>query len=176
MEVAPEYAFETAALSDVGSGRDHNEDYCGVLIDSGNCGVVCVADGVSGSEGGETASRMAIEVTLRVWRELPVDLSPARRLARAVQQANIEVHELSLFVPELRSMATTLIAVAIDRGEMTAVHVGDSRLYLVRGGRSPSSPRIIRWPPSDSGSVYSAKSMRAPTREDRSSPGASAGS
>jgi len=44
------------------------------------------------------------------------------------------VHELSLFVPELRSMATTLIAVAIDRGEMTAVHVGDSRLYLVRGG------------------------------------------
>ena len=133
-EVVPEYAFEMAALSDVGTGRDHNEDYCGVLVDSGTCGVAGVADGVSGFEGGETASRMAIEVTLRVWRELPADLSPARRLARAVQQANIEVHELSLFVPEMHGMSTTLIAVALDRGEMTAVHVGDSRLYLVRGG------------------------------------------
>jgi protein phosphatase len=132
--VAHEYAFEMAALSDVGTGRDHNEDYCGVLVDSATCGVAAVADGVSGSEGGETASRMAIEVTLRAWRELPVDLPPAKRLARAVQQANIEVHELSLFVPELRGMATTLTAVALERGEMTIAHVGDSRLYLVREG------------------------------------------
>src|SRR5256885_14483122 len=53
---------------------------------------------------------------------------------RAVQQANIEVHELSLFVPELRGMASTLTFVALDRGEMIAAHVGDSRLYLVREG------------------------------------------
>ena len=84
MEVAPDYAFEMAALSDVGTGRDHNEDHCGVLVDGETSGLVGVADGVSGFEGGETASRMAIEVTLRAWRELPADLPPARRLARAV--------------------------------------------------------------------------------------------
>src|SRR2546422_712782 len=40
---------------------------------------------------------------------------------RAVQQANIEVHELSLFVPELRGMASTLTVVALDGGEMVAL-------------------------------------------------------
>ena len=134
IEVASAYAFEMAALSHVGTGRDHNEDYCGVLVESDTRGLAGVADGVSGSEGGETASRMAIEVTLRAWRELPADLPQAKRLMRAVQQANIEVHELSLFVPELRGMASTLTFVALDRGEMIAAHVGDSRLYLVREG------------------------------------------
>ena len=32
-------------------------------------------------------------------------------------------------------MTTTLTAVVVDRGELTAAHIGDSRLYLVRGGR-----------------------------------------
>ena len=134
IEVASAYAFEMAALSHVGTGRDHNEDYCGVLVESDTRGLAGVADGVSGSEGGETASRMAIEVTLRAWRELPADLPQVKRLMRAVQQANIEVHELSLFVPELRGMASTLTFVALDRGEMIAAHVGDSRLYLMREG------------------------------------------
>src|SRR3981189_2232461 len=99
MEGAPEYAFEMAALSDVGTDRDHNEDYCGVLVESETGGVVGVADGVSGFEGGETASRMAIEVTLRDWRELPADLSPARRLARAGQRGKTRVHAPAPFVP-----------------------------------------------------------------------------
>jgi protein phosphatase len=30
-------------------------------------------------------------------------------------------------------MSTTLTAAVVERGELTAVHVGDSRLYLVRG-------------------------------------------
>ena len=134
IEAAREYGFEMAALSDVGTGRDHNEDHCAVLVESATCGVVSVADGVSGSEGGETASRMAVEVLLRAFCEHPAALGPMRRLSRSVQQANIEVHELSLFVPELRGMATTLTAAVIDRGVLTAAHVGDSRLYLLRGG------------------------------------------
>jgi len=134
IEVASAYAFEMAALSHPGTGRDHNEDFCGVLIESSTRGLAAVADGVSGSEGGETASRMAVEVTLRAWRELPADLAAPKRVMRAVQQANIEVHELSLFVPELRGMASTLTVVALDGGEMVAAHVGDSRLYLVREG------------------------------------------
>ena len=134
IEVGPEYGFEMAALTDVGTVRDHNEDHCAVFLENAACGVALVADGVSGSEGGETASRMAVEVSLRAFREHPPSLGPMRRLTRSVQQANIEVHELSLFVPELRGMATTLTAAVIDRGELTAAHVGDSRLYLSRGG------------------------------------------
>jgi protein phosphatase len=77
---------------------------------------------------------MAIEVLLREYREQRTDLGIARRLSRAIQRANIEVYELALTVPELAGMATTLTAVAIDRGEVVAAHVGDSRLYLARGG------------------------------------------
>jgi protein phosphatase len=51
-----------------------------------------------------------------------------------VQQANIDVYDLGVVVPELRGMATTLTALAIEDGALTAAHVGDCRLYLCRAG------------------------------------------
>jgi PPM family protein phosphatase len=130
-ELLPEFAFQMAALSDAGTARERNEDCCACAPE---VGLVAVADGVSGARGGETASRMAVDAILRVFREQPGSLGTGRRLARAAQQANIEVHELSLFVPELRGMSTTLTAAIVDKGQLHAVHVGDSRLYLLREG------------------------------------------
>jgi protein phosphatase len=130
----PDFACELAALTDQGTERPHNEDACGHWLESASSGVVAVADGVSGSAGGEVASSKAIEVLLRAYREIGPGVPVAKRLGRAVQQANIEVYELALAVPELRGMATTLTAAAIDRGRLAAVHVGDSRLYLLRDG------------------------------------------
>ncbi len=129
-----DYELEIGALSDVGTTRDHNEDACGSFMESNDLAVVAVADGVSMAEGGEVASRMAVDCTLRAFREEPKTLAAGQRLYRAVQQANIEIHDRAIVVPELRGMATTLTAVALDRGQLTAVHVGDSRLYLVRAG------------------------------------------
>ena len=126
---------DLAALTDVGTQRDHNEDACGTLLESGAL-VVVVADGVSSNEGGEVASQMAVEVLLRAFREEPPERPAGQRLYRAVQQANIEVYDRAIAVPELRGMATTLTSFSVERGELTAVHVGDSRLYLVRHGRA----------------------------------------
>ncbi len=134
-DVAPDGGFEIATLTDVGTEREHNEDACGSLIEGPERGVLAVADGVSGSEGGETASRMAVDSTLRSFAEQGKGIAAAKRLARAAQHANIEVYELSLAVPELRGMATTLTAVTLERGEFSVAHVGDSRLYLLREGR-----------------------------------------
>src|SRR5260370_26703760 len=78
---------------------------------------------------------MAIETTLEAYRESPVAWGPAKRLHRAVQRANIEIHNRALIVPELRRMATTLTAAAVVDGTLYAAHVGDSRLYLVRQER-----------------------------------------
>ena len=130
---AAEPRLEVDALSDVGTGRDHNEDAAGMAIEAPGRAVVAVADGVSGQQGGEVASQMAIEVLLRAIGEDP-EKPAAQRLYRAVQQANIEIYDRAIAVPELRGMATTLTAVVVDHGEATVVHVGDSRLYLVRGG------------------------------------------
>jgi len=128
-----DYALAAAALTDVGTERPHNEDACGVEIEQAERAVVVVCDGVSSYEAGETASSKAVEVMLRAFRESGTTLATPKRLVRAVQQANIEVYDLALVVPELRGMATTLTAVAVDRGELFAAHVGDSRLYLARG-------------------------------------------
>jgi protein phosphatase len=127
-----DFALDTAALTDVGTERGHNEDACGAAAEGEACALAAVADGVSLAAAGEVASEMAISALLRGWREEPA-APGGQRLYRAVQQANIEIYDRAVAVPELRGMATTLTAAVVDRGELTAVHVGDSRLYLVRG-------------------------------------------
>jgi PPM family protein phosphatase len=127
--------FEVAVLSDIGCARSNNEDFCGHCVESPHEVVLAVADGVGGYEGGEVASQMAVEVTLEAYHESAPSLGPAKRLYRAVQRANIEIHNRALTVPELRRMATTLTAAVVAEGELYAVHCGDCRLYLIRGHR-----------------------------------------
>lgn len=122
-------------MTAVGTFRAGNEDFCAVSHEEDGTGVVVVADGVSSYEGGEVASRTAVEATLRSYREQPRTVAPAKRLYRAVQEANIAVHDLAVVVPELRGMATTLTSIVVESGQLTTMHVGDCRLYLVRSGK-----------------------------------------
>ncbi|HEY6418156.1 MAG TPA: protein phosphatase 2C domain-containing protein [Candidatus Binataceae bacterium] len=124
--------FELALLSDVGTNRPGNEDSCGHFVESPDCVVFVIADGVGGYEGGEIASKIAVDTTLEAFRESPVAWGAAKRLYRAIQRANIEIHNMAMTVPELGRMATTITAAAVDKGMVSAVHVGDCRLYLVR--------------------------------------------
>jgi protein phosphatase len=128
-------AFELAMLSDVGTNRSNNEDSCGHLVETPDAVVFAVADGVGGYEGGEVASKMAIEITIEAYRDSPREWGASKRLHRAVQRANIEVYNFASTVPELRRMATTLTAVAIENGTLNAAHIGDCRLYLLRAGK-----------------------------------------
>ncbi len=126
-------AYDVCALTDIGNERENNEDCVGFSSANSNSLVLVVADGVGGYEGGEQASRMAVDVTLASYREQGTEISPEKRLYRAAQQANIEIYDRAIVVTELRSMSTTLTAVAIEGGMLHAAHVGDSRLYLIRG-------------------------------------------
>jgi PPM family protein phosphatase len=122
------------AFSDPGTGRKENEDACGTYVEGDTHVLVAVADGVSGEEGAAIASRTAIDVTLKAYRKSPAEWGPSKRLYRAVQQANIEIHDRALVVTELRRMATTLTAIVVQGHTVHAAHVGDTRLYSVRGG------------------------------------------
>jgi serine/threonine protein phosphatase PrpC len=126
--------FDLAIASDLGTERVNNEDAFGFIVEDADRVVFAVADGVGGYEGGEVASRMAIDVTLDAYRTSPTAWGAAKRLARAAQRANITIHDRALIVTELRRMATTLTAVSISSGVLCAVHVGDCRLYLIRAG------------------------------------------
>jgi protein phosphatase len=125
--------IDVGIVSDTGNERPHNEDFAAFLRDGETRCLVAVADGVSGYEGGEVASRTAVKVLLASWKEQE-GVASAKRLYRAAQQANIEVHDKAIVVPELRGMATTLTAALIDGAELHAAHVGDTRLYRLRGG------------------------------------------
>ena len=132
---AVEQAFELALLSDAGTRRPDNEDSCGHFIESPDSVVFAVADGVGGYEGGEIASRMAVDITIEAYRESPQDWGAAKRLYRAITRANIAIHDKALTVPELGRMATTMTAVAVEKGIMSAVHIGDCRLHLIRNSQ-----------------------------------------
>jgi protein phosphatase len=123
--------FEIASRTEPGLVRKANEDQCATFCE-GECAGMVIADGVSGLEGGDTASQLAVQVTRDSFLGQASSTSPAKRLFRAAQQANIAVHDLALMVPELRSMATTLTAAVLVRDELFAVHIGDCRLYLYR--------------------------------------------
>jgi serine/threonine protein phosphatase PrpC len=127
-----EQAFELALLSDVGTTRPDNEDSCGHFIESPDSVVFAVADGVGGYEGGEIASRMAVDILLEAYRGSPLEWGAAKRLYRAITRANIGIHDKALTVPELSRMATTMTAVAVEKGILSAVHIGDCRLHLIR--------------------------------------------
>lgn len=114
-------------LSHVGAVRANNED--AVYCDS-QSGVFIVADGVGGKEDGEIASATAVRLVAEAtWRAQPED-DPAEVMRSAFYQANDLLHRKGHEAGR-DGMGTTLTAAVCDEKQITIVHVGDSRAYLV---------------------------------------------
>lgn len=134
-----------AAKTDKGKVRLKNEDAFGFFPDTA---FYVVADGMGGHAGGQIASVLAVEtMQLSVQETRDEELTPVtdpngwravgwRRLSIAAQIANSKVFETSQQEPTLKGMGTTIAAVLFDDedGLATICHVGDSRVYRVRGG------------------------------------------
>jgi protein phosphatase len=136
-------------LSDRGRERIANEDrfLIAPLSDSGAGAqgyLFAVADGVGGAHGGERAAELTVEsieqVSLPLLRLLCAERAPSStrvrdELGALVHRADARLAEEVARHPALRGMATTL-TMAINLGSRLYVaHVGDSRCYLLRGGR-----------------------------------------
>lgn len=127
-----------ALRTDVGLVRSENQDF-GTYTTSeeerrSHPGgrLLIVADGMGGHRGGATASRLAGETIKSLYLDSPDDIPNALRAA--VSQANSRIFAESQSNPELRGMGTTTSALAVRNGRAWFAHVGDSRIYLVRGG------------------------------------------
>lgn len=119
--------LRSAHETSVGLRRDNNED---ALLDSR--GLYAVADGIGGHPAGEVASTVAINTL----RDLLVDFRAAVNidvLRATFAQAHADLLDLGMRNPARHRMGTTLTALAIADGKAVIAHVGDSRLYLVRG-------------------------------------------
>ena len=121
--------FRFAALSDTGRVREHNEDagFAGPYL-------LCVADGVGGAAAGEIASATTAYVVSARALAHP-GLAPGRLLTAAVREAHEQLVAGVAAEPERAGMATTLTAILTNGEHTSLAQVGDSRAYLLRGGR-----------------------------------------
>jgi protein phosphatase len=120
------------AHSDVGRERSENQDAFGSHRGTG-FGSYFVCDGMGGHAGGSTASRLAVSI---IEQRLAESQLPLReRIEQAIREANDAIHEKAFRERELRGMGTTIVFVGIDeeRSEAYVAHVGDSRVYHLRG-------------------------------------------
>lgn len=141
-------AIRFFAATDVGRVRDHNED--NFLVDK-KLSLFMVADGMGGHAAGEVASAIAVRTIheeIKRERELLTDyINGARGASRvtnndirallehAVQRACLRIHEEAESDPAKRGMGTTLSALLVLGTRGFVAHVGDSRIYLLRGGK-----------------------------------------
>lgn len=136
-----------AGLTDVGLERTKNddsfiiEDLNAAADDERSCGtftclrdgvLLAVADGLGGHADGDIASRAASRELARAMRE--EHGRTADRVRRGVEQAHQAVRELAKGREGAQRMGTTLTALHIDGRRAHIGHVGDSRIYLARGG------------------------------------------
>ena len=142
---APPLSVEARGVTDVGRRRDHNED--AVLVDL-EASLFIVADGMGGHAGGATASSLAVRTMQeRVRAALavtPPSLAAPTRvessqfpavLRLAVEAACRAIFGAARADPTLAGMGTTVTAALLAGRTAFVAHVGDSRCYLLRGGR-----------------------------------------
>lgn len=122
--------LELYAISKRGS-RDHNEDYCG-YVKAASGFLACLADGLGGHAGGQTASRIAVTAALtRAANE--VFNSVGKGLKMSIDAAQKKLLASQKNSPLLLHMRTTFTGIFIKRdGNANYAHVGDSRIYIFR--------------------------------------------
>nr|MBR4281498.1 Stp1/IreP family PP2C-type Ser/Thr phosphatase [Clostridia bacterium] len=125
---APFAPLVCAALTHVGKVRSSNQD---ALVMSEALHLYGVADGMGGHKGGETASSGCRDQVLSALEGKEPSLS---NLREAIEQANAALFEQQKQDESLSGMGTTLSLTWFSADFVYIAHVGDSRVYCLRGG------------------------------------------
>jgi len=130
----------TALLVDKGKRKAYNEDFVDyyepdnpqVIDKSGS--IYIVADGVGRSSRGDLASRYAVKSLMHGYFHNP-EKTITNRLEQFIKQAGNAINTYAEESDSYRRMATTLVAAVIREDSLTVANVGDSRAYLLSGGK-----------------------------------------
>ena len=122
------------AQTDVGKHRDRNEDAFDYDSDAG---FFVVADGMGGLDAGDIASRATVAIFQHGLSQADAltSCNKAGRLAllhNLAIEANDQVYTSANLYDFQTQMGTTLIAGVVSGSHLLYVHVGDSRIYLIR--------------------------------------------
>lgn len=130
--------------TDTGRARGHNEDY---IAGDESLGLAVLADGMGGYQAGEVASEMAVKIIIKqlhtYLKKLPrVKYRTNYRyhsatvlLEQAVLKANQVIYQTAERETHYQGMGTTVVAVLFHKNFISIAHVGDSRLYRLRGNK-----------------------------------------
>jgi len=135
---------QAAGKTDIGLVRKNNEDNFG--YDTRH-GIFVVCDGMGGQAAGELASKIAVDTVLGYFQQQEkaggaevmgrgfAEVSEsANALANAIQLANKAIREASARDVGNSGMGCTIVALRVEGELFSIAHVGDSRIYLIRGG------------------------------------------
>jgi serine/threonine protein phosphatase PrpC len=134
--------LEMYSQTDPGMVRSHNED--SVACDP-VCGLVVLADGMGGYNAGEVASGIAVSVVVTEISHRLLDSSPVDRAGNSgeelgvsllrdnIQKANASIFHAAQSQPQYAGMGTTIVSGLFYDNRVAVGHVGDSRMYRLRG-------------------------------------------
>jgi serine/threonine protein phosphatase PrpC len=135
-------ALEIFSQTDPGMVRSHNEDS---VACEPVCGLAVLADGMGGYNAGEVASGIAVsvvatEVSHRLLNASPVEISEnggeelgIALLRENIQKANASIFHAAQSQPQYAGMGTTIVSALFYDNRVAVGHVGDSRMYRLRG-------------------------------------------
>ncbi|MDH5484192.1 MAG: protein phosphatase 2C domain-containing protein [Gammaproteobacteria bacterium] len=166
--------FEIQGGTDRGLVRKNNEDsivYC--QFDDANAALAAVADGVGGYEGGEVASKLAVD-TLEQMISIDVlqrentggftEQWLENQLVHALVNINQQVIDQQSQDQLLSSMSTTLVALLFKDNQFTLANLGDSRCYRIRNREIQllSKDHTVAQQMLDNGAISQAQYMQSP--------------
>src|SRR5215203_5018149 len=102
------FQIYSASVSDRGLSqkRPQNEDS---FLEMKNLGLFAVADGVGGAQAGDVASQMAVEILGEAFVNQSANQDAEDVMRAAIERANSAIYQMASDLPQLASMATTLV-------------------------------------------------------------------
>lgn len=135
-------SLEIVTRSDPGMVRSNNEDS---VCANSSLGLAVLADGMGGYNAGEVASGMATALLGTELEKAFAEDETCRRdaaagglwthevLKREIARTNDAIYQSARSQPQYAGMGTTLVMAVFHDNRMTVAHIGDSRLYRLRG-------------------------------------------
>jgi protein phosphatase len=131
--------LEVVSATHPGMVRSHNEDS---IATDAEIGLAVLADGMGGYNAGEVASGIAVEMIRTEMKKALSKKNPEELNGRDAEQliekhatrANIAIYQASQSQPQYSGMGTTLVVALWHDNQVSVGHIGDSRLYRLRGG------------------------------------------
>ena len=123
--------IKTFASTHIGLVRERNEDRYLIKKTDADAFLLVVADGM----GGEIAGDFAAEILMETMKRFEPNLYDHEQyLSQLVKEADRAIRNEVKKDPELEGMGTTVTGMLLNKHMASWVHVGDSRLYLLRRG------------------------------------------